>query len=32
MIMAEEEMLRGHFGAAYDDYRKRVAAIIPFIL
>jgi protein-S-isoprenylcysteine O-methyltransferase Ste14 len=31
-IMVEEEMLRAHFGAAYDDYRKKVAAIIPFIL
>jgi protein-S-isoprenylcysteine O-methyltransferase Ste14 len=31
-IMVEEQMLRAHFGAAYDDYRKRVAAIIPFIL
>jgi protein-S-isoprenylcysteine O-methyltransferase Ste14 len=30
--MVEEQMLRAHFGAAYDDYRKRVAAIIPFIL
>jgi len=31
-IVAEEALLRSHFGAAYDDYRKKVAAIIPFIL
>jgi protein-S-isoprenylcysteine O-methyltransferase Ste14 len=31
-MAAEEELLRSHFGAAYDDYRKKVAAIIPFIL
>ena len=31
-IVAEEALLREHFGAAYDDYRKKVAAIIPFIL
>jgi protein-S-isoprenylcysteine O-methyltransferase Ste14 len=31
-MVSEEEMLRAHFGAAYDDYRKKVAAIIPFIL
>jgi protein-S-isoprenylcysteine O-methyltransferase Ste14 len=31
-MVAEEALLRAHFGAAYDDYRKRVAAIIPFIL
>ncbi len=31
-IVAEEELLRGHFGAAYDDYRRKVRAIIPFIL
>jgi protein-S-isoprenylcysteine O-methyltransferase Ste14 len=31
-IVSEEELLRGHFGAAYDDYRRKVAAIIPFIL
>ncbi len=31
-IVAEEALLRGHFGAAYEDYRRKVAAIIPFIL
>jgi protein-S-isoprenylcysteine O-methyltransferase Ste14 len=31
-MAAEEALLREHFGAAYDDYRKKVAAIIPFIL
>lgn len=31
-MAAEEALLRGHFGAAYDDYRRKVAAIIPFIL
>ena len=31
-VAAEEELLRGHFGAAYDEYRHKVAAIIPFIL
>jgi protein-S-isoprenylcysteine O-methyltransferase Ste14 len=31
-VVAEEALLREHFGAAYDDYRREVAAIIPFIL
>jgi len=31
-MAAEEALLREHFGAAYDDYRRKVAAIIPFIL
>jgi len=29
-IRAEESLLRERFGAAFEDYRRRVPAIIPF--
>jgi protein-S-isoprenylcysteine O-methyltransferase Ste14 len=28
----EERFMREQFGAAYDDYSKRVAALVPFLL
>lgn len=28
----EEAVLIGHFGAAYEEYRRRVKAVIPFLL
>jgi protein-S-isoprenylcysteine O-methyltransferase Ste14 len=28
-IRIEEQALRGHFGAVYDDYAKRSWALIP---
>lgn len=30
-IMAEEGLLRGHFGAEFETYAKRVKRIIPFL-
>jgi protein-S-isoprenylcysteine O-methyltransferase Ste14 len=30
-IRAEEKLLTNHFGDAYRDYRRQVAALIPFM-
>jgi protein-S-isoprenylcysteine O-methyltransferase Ste14 len=30
-ILREERVLRAHFGAAYDDYARRIKRLIPFI-
>ena len=31
-LLLEEQWMREQFGIAYDDYRRRVAALVPFIL
>jgi protein-S-isoprenylcysteine O-methyltransferase Ste14 len=31
-LRIEERWMREQFGAAYEDYRSRVAALIPLIL
>jgi protein-S-isoprenylcysteine O-methyltransferase Ste14 len=31
-LRIEERWLRGHFGEAYQEYSRRVAALVPFIL
>ena len=31
-MVLEERLMQHHFGAAYDAYRRRVKALIPFIL
>lgn len=30
-ILQEERLLSGHFGAAFDDYRRRVRRLVPFV-
>jgi protein-S-isoprenylcysteine O-methyltransferase Ste14 len=30
-IRAEEKLLRAEFGAAFDDYARRVSAVIPHV-
>ena len=31
-LRIEERWMREQFGAAYEEYSKRVAALIPFVL
>ena len=31
-VRSEEKLLREAFGAEYDAYRRRVPAIIPFVI
>ncbi|MGC2638092.1 MAG: isoprenylcysteine carboxylmethyltransferase family protein [Acidobacteriaceae bacterium] len=31
-LRMEEQWMRGQFGASYDDYAQRVAALVPFVL
>jgi protein-S-isoprenylcysteine O-methyltransferase Ste14 len=31
-LRVEERMMRDTFGAAYDEYARRVSALVPFVL